>query len=55
MIKNKGKIRNTAKPVENHETAAWANIEGTDPVSEVMRPDDVQVDNAKDYVDENEK
>lgn len=55
MSKNKYKGKNVAKPIENHETAAWANIEGTMPVSEVMQPDELQVENAKDYVDENEK
>lgn len=55
MGKNKYKEKNMSMPVEKHETAAWVNIEGTKPVSGVMEPNELQVDNAKDYVDENEK
>jgi len=44
-----------AKPIEKHDTAAWANIESTKQVSKVSMPSDVQVDNAKEYVDSNEK
>lgn len=42
-------------PIENHQTAAWANISKTKPVSNVPIPDDISVDRAKDWVDENEK
>ena len=44
-----------AKPIEKHETAAWANIESTKQVSKVSMPSDMQVDNAKDYADTNQK
>jgi hypothetical protein len=42
-------------PIENHETAAWANIEKMKPVSNVTIPNEIQVRNAKEYVDTNEK
>lgn len=42
-------------PIENHETAAWANISDKKPVSEVPIPSKNEVRNAKDYVDANEK
>jgi hypothetical protein len=44
-----------AIPIENHETAAWANIEKTKPLSNVSIPNEIEVINAKEYVDENEK
>jgi hypothetical protein len=44
-----------AMPIENHETAAWANIEKTKPLSNVSIPDESEVFNAKEYVDENQK
>lgn len=42
-------------PIEKHETAAWANIEKTKPLSNVAIPNEDEVMNAKEYVDENEK
>lgn len=42
-------------PIEKHETAAWANISKIKPVSKVTIPEDFHVENAKDYVDENQK
>lgn len=44
-----------SESIENHKTAAWANIEKTKPVSNVAKPSVVQTNNAKEYVDENEK
>ena len=55
MANNKFKEKHMAKPIEKHDTAAWANIESTKQVSKVSMPSDVQVDNAKEYVDSNEK
>lgn len=49
------KAKNQQKPVEYHETAAWANKEKCKNISNVNIPDETQVFNAKDYVDENEK
>lgn len=43
------------KPIENQKTAAWANIENAKPVSNVAEPSHMQIKNAKEYVDENEK
>ncbi|MFZ5987341.1 MAG: CDIF630_02480 family spore surface protein [Bacillota bacterium] len=55
MAKNKFKGRFMAMPVEKNDTAAWANIEETKPVSNVNIPDEVQIRNAKEYVDTNQK
>lgn len=55
MAKNKKKIRNPREPIEAHNTAAWANIEKYQPVSNVSIPSDFEVINAKEYVDENRK
>ncbi|NLK72893.1 MAG: DUF3787 domain-containing protein [Clostridiales bacterium] len=52
---NKTKQKDMAKPIESHETAAWANIESLYPESKVSKPSDMQVENAKDFVDTNEK
>ena len=51
MTKNKYKEKNMAMPIEKHDTAAWANIEKTWRASGVTEPDDLNVRNAKDYVD----
>lgn len=42
-------------PIENHETAAWADIEKIKPISKVTLPGEEQVVEAKDHVDQNEK
>lgn len=55
MSDNKYKERFMSIPIERHETAAWANIEETKPVSEVTVPSDFEVFEAKDWVDENHK
>ena len=55
MAKNKFKEKDMAKPIENHDTAAWANIDELKPDSNVSIPDEGQVINAKEYVDDNEK
>lgn len=55
MSKNKEKERFMARPIERHTTAAWANIKETKPVSNVTIPNEVQVRNAKEHVDTNEK
>ncbi len=46
---------NSKNPVEKHQTAAWANIETTKEISHVAEPNEWQISNAKEYVDENEK
>lgn len=43
------------KPVEKHNTAAWANIDDKLPVSNVTIPSEAQVIDAKEWVDTNEK
>lgn len=42
-------------PIEKHDTASWANIEEMKPVSNVQIPNEMEVINAKEYVDENIK
>jgi len=49
------KRKQTKKPIENHQTAAWANIEETKDISNVAVPSLPQAKNAKEYVDDNEK
>lgn len=51
--KIKGKFITT--PIEKHDSAAWANIEAEKPVSKVAIPSELEVDNAKEYVDTNQK
>lgn len=55
MAENRKKEEFMAKPIEKHDTAAWANIEKTKPLSKVTVPSETQVRNAKEYVDTNEK
>jgi hypothetical protein len=55
MAKNKYKEKHMGVPVENHDTAAWANINETKAASKVNIPAEVQVRNAKEYVDSNQK
>lgn len=43
------------RPIEQHTTAAWANIEKLKEISNVSIPSDVQVGNAKAWVDSNQK
>ena len=55
MENRKPKDQNQQKPIENHDTAAWANIETQQDVSKVNIPNEIQVRNAKEYVDSNQK
>lgn len=55
MLKDKLKALLFREPVEKHDTAAWANIKEKKPVSNVPIPDVVDVENAKEYVEENKK
>ncbi|MCR1899841.1 DUF3787 domain-containing protein [Irregularibacter muris] len=55
MAKNKKKQRPMKMPIEEQNTAAWANIERLQPVSKVPIPDDDQTHNAKEWVDTNQK
>ncbi len=52
---NKKKERNMGMPIEKQNTAAWANIEKKQPISNVPIPDYHQVKNAKEWVDSNQK
>lgn len=42
-------------PVENHQTAAWADIKTVQPESGVPIPSEEAVDQAKDWVEHNKK
>lgn len=55
MSDNKRKEKFMAAPIEKHDTAAWANIETIKQVSKVTMPSQLQVDNAKEHVDSNQK
>ena len=50
---NKGILQKT--PVDKHTTAAWANIEKTQEISNVPIPNEIEVSNAKQWVDKNQK
>jgi hypothetical protein len=47
--------KESKKPIENHKTAAWSNIEKTNEISKLSHPSLQQAINAKEYVDNNEK
>jgi hypothetical protein len=42
-------------PIEKHESAAWANIRKLKPLSNVTVPDEMEIRNAKEWVDTNQK
>ncbi len=52
---NKTHSIDNKNPIENHQTAAWADIEKVQPESRVPIPSQEAVDRAKDWVEENEK
>jgi hypothetical protein len=56
MATNKKKDKKMGMPIEEHNTAAWANIERFQSAeSRVPIPDYEQVKNAKEWVDSNQK
>lgn len=55
MAENKFKEKNMGRTIENHQTAAWANMEALKPISRVPIPNENQVKNAKEHVDTNQK
>ena len=55
MADNRYKEHDMAKPIERHDTAAWANIADTKEVSHVQLPAELDVRNAKEWVDTNQK
>lgn len=55
MAENRYKESHRRTPVENHATAAWANMAYLEEDSGVNIPDEMQVIAAKEFVDENEK
>ncbi|MCT4618156.1 MAG: DUF3787 domain-containing protein [Marinisporobacter sp.] len=52
---SKNKLNKGKYPIENHKTASWANIETLKPESCVPIPNELEVENAKKWVEENEK
>lgn len=54
-MKNGFKEKFFTMPIEKHDSAAWANMEDAEPVSNVNIPSEIQVSNAKEYVDTNQK
>ena len=55
MAENKYKEFHMRIPVENHSTAAWADIGTLKDVSHVNILDEAKIMDAKEYVDENLK
>lgn len=55
MGKDNYKSKNQQTPIENQDSAAWANREKRKRISKVNVPDESQIENAKDYVDDNQK
>ena len=55
MPKKNYKEKRMQMPIENHDTAAWANVSKSKKESKVNIPDEIQVKNAKEYVDTNQK
>jgi len=55
LDKSSNKKNLKKQPVEKHNTAAWADADKKQPVSNVAIPSEAQVINAKEWVDTNEK
>ena len=55
MIDQNDKERLMLRPIEQHITAAWANIEKLKKISNVAIPSELEVGNAKEWVDSNQK
>ncbi|AKL94518.1 hypothetical protein CACET_c10150 [Clostridium aceticum] len=55
MAKNRFKEKHLGRTIEHHTTASLMNMKDLKPVSRVPIPDEVEIKNAKEYVDTNEK
>ena len=55
MSEHNSKESHKQRPIEQHTTAAWANIEKLKDVSNVTIPSELEVGNAKEWVDSNQK
>lgn len=55
MSKGKSKTSLKGRQIEDNTTAAWANIHKTKNISNVGIPSEIDVENAKDWVEENKK
>lgn len=54
MLRPKGR-RIRELPIEEHSTAAWANIEREKPVSKVPIPNSFDMELAREWVNQNQK
>ncbi|MGI6120030.1 MAG: CDIF630_02480 family spore surface protein [Desulfosporosinus sp.] len=54
-MNNQNNQESKLRPIEQHTTAAWANIEKLKDVSNVTIPSEIEVYNAKEWVDSNQK
>ena len=54
-MSKKTKLYRNYKPVEKHDSAAWANIKKQKQFSKVSQPDELEVEFAKDWVESNQK
>ncbi len=55
MSENKFKEKDMAVPIENHKTAAWWDMKDLKQKSRVFVPSELEVRNAKEWVDTNQK
>jgi hypothetical protein len=55
MIVKEVNMDSKRRPIENHKTAAWADIMKTKRHSNVTIPQEEQIIHAKEHVDRNEK
>ncbi|HZJ76331.1 MAG TPA: DUF3787 domain-containing protein [Oscillospiraceae bacterium] len=55
MSENRSKQKNVTVPIEKHQTAPWADMESLKQISRVYKPSEMEVWNAKDWVDSNHK
>lgn len=55
MAKNRYKETHMSVPVENNRTAAWADVKKVKKESRVPLPSAFEVENAKEWVDNNQK
>lgn len=55
MANKKKKNHFITTPIEKHDTAAWQNTNNHENISGVIKPDEIDAINAKEYVDTNQK
>lgn len=55
MKKDKTNTINNSVPIEKQDTAAWANFKSLQPETRVIIPSEEAIDDARDWVNHNEK